>query len=582
MPPCSLRGVRYAYPGAKRPVLDGIDLTVAPATTTLISGASGSGKSTLGLCMAGLLAPPAAGRLEGEIRLFGIAVERSDPYPFAGRVGLVFQDPDAQLFHVDVEREVSFGCLNLGCSPEETSRRVDTALADLDAGHLRHRPIRELSGGERQRVALAAVLAMDPELLILDEPTSTLDGAAIPGLLGALGRLRRQRPGMAMLLIEHNLDQVLDCVDRVLVIRDGRIDSDGTPEQVYTLANRSRFLQEGIWYPRALDAAAALADRQGGAEGTGSPRLEPLALEPVTLEIDALGARLRQSGFRLGPPTAAVAPRVEQPPLLALRAVDFAYGARPPVLESFDLAVYAGQVLGLLGPNGSGKSTIGKLLAGLLRPARGSLVLCGEALSGRRVAKVLSHAGYIPQSANESFLKSSVEAELRDVLAATAGSAQDEPRLEGVRRRYGLKPLLAHDPLDLSQGQKRRLCLALQDLHSADYLILDEPSVGLDQGGIEHLQELLMEARAAQRGIVIISHDLRLLVHLVDRVVLLIGGRSAFDGSLQTLLSRPDLVREPKLVEPAETHLSRLLTTPGKPCVPALSFGELAARLTRE
>ena len=194
-PLCRLRAVRFAYPGSDHRVLDGVDLEIWAGETVLLTGASGCGKSTLALCLAGMIPTIIPGAFDGEAQILGTNLDGSS-YPFVGRIGVVFQDPDTQIFQLDVWNEVVSGCRNMNLSPQEIERRCRAALASLHSLDLADRRIAELSGGQRQRVTIASILAMDPDLIILDEPTSALDGSIIVELVAMLAELRACRPTM--------------------------------------------------------------------------------------------------------------------------------------------------------------------------------------------------------------------------------------------------------------------------------------------------------------------------------------------------------------------------------------------------
>ncbi len=310
-PAIQVAGLDVRYPTAD--ALKGLDLSIAPGAFVLIGGPSGSGKSTLARALLGLLGDdgqPAAPRVEGRITVAGLSPERHSVEELARHAGLVFQNPVTQLFNGTVEEEVGFGPRNLGLAEDEVARRVDYGLDAVGAAHLRARSVRHLSGGEQQRVAIAANLAMQPSILILDEPTANLDGEGTASVVRALARLRWTL-GITVVVIEHRLWPFVDQAERLIWLEDGRLMADGLPEEVL-------------------------------------PRVEAAPLE--------------------GSP----GPRGSTP-MVSLRDVTVGYNGRP-VLRDCSMTLREGELGALVGPNGSGKSTLARALAGLLRPWQGRVV----------------------------------------------------------------------------------------------------------------------------------------------------------------------------------------------------------------
>jgi energy-coupling factor transporter ATP-binding protein EcfA2 len=442
-----------------------------------VVGPSGSGKSTLALALAGLVPREFAGDWQGELLIEGADTRSTPPEELAARVGIVFQDPESQLVMEHVEDDVAFGLENRGWPRDAMLGRVPEALAAMGLGGLeRRRPVR-LSGGQQQRLALAGVLAPEPSILVLDEPTANLDPSGAAAFLARLAALRAERR-VTIVLIEHRVDLAWPLADRILALGpDGRPIAHGAPDEVL-----DRF-------------GPSLA-----AAGIGLP-----------------------SGVEGGPPT-----RVPEPPrtaggreVLAAAGVSFAYGPLS-VLEEVDLTVRAGERVALRGPNGSGKSTLARLLVGLLRPATGRISLLGDEPTRLRPVELAHRAGFVFQDPELQFIGGTVADEVR------AGLRPGE--LDGVEplmRSLGL-PLESfgdRSPYTLSGGEQRRLSLAIALVRQPGVLILDEPTFGQDRRGVEALLAIL-EARAGEgTAIVAVTHDERFAAAFADRMLLLEGGR---------------------------------------------------------
>jgi energy-coupling factor transport system ATP-binding protein len=312
----SVERLSFAYPQAE-PALREVSLTIEPGEAVLVLGPSGSGKSSLLRALAGLVPHFHGGRFAGRVEVLGLDTRRTRPAELAGAVATLFQDPEDQVVMARVEHEVAFGLENLGVPPREIGVRVRAALDAIGADALAARPTYELSSGELQRVCVAAALALEPRLLLLDEPTSQLDPEGALALVALA-----LESGAAVVVTEHRPEPLLDAVDRVLFLEDGRILLDAEPSRARTWLAAER----------------------------------PAWVEPATAP-------------------AAAAPR---DPVVALESVSFAYGERP-ALDRVDLELRRGEIVALTGPNGSGKTTLAKIAAGLLEPSAGAVRRFGRA-----------------------------------------------------------------------------------------------------------------------------------------------------------------------------------------------------------
>lgn len=470
-------------------VLNDVTLKVEQGEFVLISGPSGCGKTTLALCLAGLIPQAVPASLSGRVTVEKLDTQVHPLSVLARNVGLVFQNPATQLFNATVEEEVAFAPRNLNLPGEDIEARVRQALAATGVEHLRRRSVRDLSGGEQQRVTIAAVLAMHPRVLILDEPTSNLDWHGVEQLTSALARLHQEH-GLTVILIEHRLAAVAPLATRMVLMDAGHIVTDGSPAAV--LADRAQLKALGLRYPW-LD---------------GGRRVEPGDL-----------AKLPARGE----------------PLVALRQVMASYG-RQPVFSGLNLALYPGQFIALVGDNGVGKSTIARLLAGILRPQRGR-VEWHPALrrlpSGRRT-------GLLFQNSLHQLVCDRVEDEVA-FGPANYGLADD---LSPLLAAADLTALRCRRPQALSAGQQQRTALAATLALRPWLLILDEPTMGQDWDHLSRLMDYLIHLYHSGQTILLITHDDRLICRYAQRIVRLADGRVVADGMLPApvpLSPRPDI-----------------------------------------
>jgi len=469
-------GVRYGSLEALR----ALTLKIEEGQFVLVTGPSGCGKSTLALALCGLIPQANPAVLQGSVRVFGQDTREHPVHALARQVGIVFQNPSAQLFHGLVEEEVAFAPRNLGLPEEQVGERVAFALESVGIRHLLGRQTQSLSAGEKQRLAIASALSLKPRLLVLDEPTANLDWLGVELLAACLRRLNRER-GLTIVVIEHRLSAFRPLSDRVLILREGRLAADGAPEEVF--AGRERMVELGLRFPR-LDASARL------------PRFLPGGIHP---------------------------PAHGCPPLLTLQGICAGYRHRR-VLHEVSFALYPGEFAALVGDNGAGKSTLAQVLAGMLRPQKGK-VRWHRALKklplGRRV-------GFLFQNASCQLLMDTVAEE---VSFAPKNLGLPVERLSRLAlSSTGLTAFGGRSPACLSLGEQQRTALAAVLAAAPRLLILDEPTIGQDWAHLQRLMEYLRRLTRGGVSVLLITHDDKLVCRFAERIICLQEGRLAADG----------------------------------------------------
>lgn len=512
------RAVSVRYAGAARDAVGPVSFAVARGERVLLLGPSGSGKSSLLLALTGLIPHAVPGSVAGERRIGGEDADARRPSDWAAQVAFLFQAPDRNLCGMRVEEEIAFALEQRGTPEPEIRARVAAALeaVRLDPA-LAARRVTALSGGEKQRLALAAALAQDAPLLLVDEPTAHLDDAAAAAVRAALVGLG---PGRSALIVDHRLDGLLPAIDRVVVLGpDGRPRAEGPPRRLFREA-RTELQALGVWTPALADLDAALGE--AGLAPEALPLSGDEAVEALRrLEPDQRGRAAKIVGRWL----AARAPRPREPGAVLAR-LDRAACAAPNgrrVLSDVSLALRAGEIAAVLGPNGAGKSTLAVALAGLTPLAAG--------------AREGAPGGMVFQTPEHAFITGSVADELR------ASLPKDAPRdaVDALLADWRLDGLAARHPLDLSEGQKRRLALAvIAAAPRWPLIVLDEPTAGLDAAGAADLEARLDALAAAGRAVVIITHDADLARRLADRIIA-VGGGGAVDLGDAAQLDDPEI-----------------------------------------
>ena len=475
MPVITLDAVSYHYPEADRPALSDITAAVDPGEVILLRGPSGSGKSTLLRCLNGLVPHSTGGQFRGRVVVCGLDTRDHPPRQLATHIGFVFQHPDAQFVLEDVEAELAFGLENLGLSRPLMRKRVEEVIDQVGINPLRRRRIETLSGGERQRVAIAAALAMHPDALVLDEPTSQLDPQAAEDVLQVVLRLVAEL-GMTTVIAEHRVERIAPFVDRIWTLDTGVL-RDQPPRVA---------LAEGGARPPVVD----LALRAGWTP-------IPLGLRDARIHAERLPA------VRSNP----VPADGNGPIICRVEGLHHRYETSPAV-QGVSLTLRRGQVVALMGRNGSGKTTLLKLIAGAVRPQRGTVT--NEGL-----------AAYVPQDADSLLFAASVDEELR------GQSAEVVAPFAAWLHRY---------PRDLSSGERQQLAIALMGAR-AELLLLDEPTRGLDPQ-VKHALSTYLRTRAgAGAAILVATHDVEWAARTADRILLMADGEIYADGSPASVLS---------------------------------------------
>ena len=503
----AIHDLTFFYPGQAVPALDRLDLTVRSGEFWVLCGPSGCGKSTLLRQLKTVLAPH--GHRLGEIRFEGVPLDELDQREQAARIGFVLQSPENQLVTDKVWHELAFGLESLGYDTPTIRRRVAEMASFFGIQTWFYKNVAELSGGQKQLLNLASVMAMQPSVLILDEPTSQLDPIAAADFLATLGKINREL-GTTILLTEHRLEEAFPLAGRVAVLDRGRLLCTGTPSQVgAALKDAGHAMFQAMPAPMRIWAAV----------GDSSPC-------PVTVREgrDWLGR------FAAAHPLGALPEeqRHAYPPEAAItaRGLWFKYEKDlPDVVKGLSLTVRRGEFLALLGGNGTGKTTSLKLLSGLLQPCRGELETVGR-------------LGVLPQNPQALFVKKTVREDLFELLKGRPlPRAAQEAQVARVVTLCRLEELLDRHPYDLSGGEQQRAALAKILLLEPDVLLLDEPTKGLDAGFKQTLAEILQ--RLLRRGVAVlmVSHDIEFCARYAHRCALFFDGTIVTEGPPRAFFS---------------------------------------------
>lgn len=512
-----LHDFTFTYNGTAQPALQNVALTIEDGEFILITGASGGGKSTLCRCFNGLVPHFYGGTISGRAEVQGMDILTTPPKELATKVGMVFQDPENQLVTTDVEREIAFGLENLGFPVNLIARRIEEALDTAGIANLRTRKHHELSGGEKQKVVIASVLALHPEVLVLDEPTSELDPQSAEEVLRLLERLNDEL-GITVILIEHRLDRVVHLVDRVLVMNEGSIQTNGRPREVMNIGD----LGSGI--PPVIRLMQRLR-----AKGLKLSKL-PLTVKEARLELQKVLRNINRSELSDD--------RLDIKPILKVDKLWFSYGDRA-ALRDIKMTINKGELTAIMGRNASGKTTLVKHLNGLLKPSKGRVIIDGIDTRQCSVAELSRQVGYVFQNPNDHLFADTVEEEVAFSLRNQGlEEVQINKPVEQILNQFRLARYRQSYPRNLSGGEKQRLALASVLVTRPKIIILDEPTRGMDYALKLELIGFLTDYCKRGNSVIMVTHDVEIVAERADRVILLSEGRVVVDGSKREVLSK--------------------------------------------
>jgi energy-coupling factor transporter ATP-binding protein EcfA2 len=570
----SLKDVTFSYKGSKRQALRGVSLDVKEGECVAILGPTGAGKSTLACVINGTVPRFIEGKLTGDVVVDGQIPNNVGTAQMASRVGLVFGDPDTQLFGMTVEEDVAFGPANLGFDYETIMERITRAIEDMRLQGLEQRAPHRLSGGQKQATAIAGVYAMLPKIMVLDEPTSMLDPEGKARVFSIIRDLNKSF-GMTIILIEQEVDDILELADRVFVMKSGEFVLGGTPEEVFAAVDELK--EVGIRVPSIVEfgnligsdktpfsVEEAVSTVKSGAWRNAQDQGKPGLSRDSHASADAMPSEGRDREVSVSSESTQ-----DTAPILEAVDLEFRYPLGVKALDGASLEVYPGEFVAIVGQNGAGKTTLTRHFNGLLRPSAGDIRLFGKSVLDEPTASLCATVGYVFQNPDEQLFCDTVEDELR---FGPMNIGMDKDRMEESVRDIlldiGLDKYRQVWPRYLTKGERQRLALASVVAMEPEILIVDEPTTGLDW--LESLQILdYLERLRKEKGktILIITHDMNIVSLYAKRVVVMANGRVVGEGTPREVFSQPKLMelaylRRPQIADLSDTLWGEVLLTP--------------------
>jgi energy-coupling factor transport system ATP-binding protein len=529
----------FRYPRGTRPAIRGIDVKLRRHDFVAVVGPAGAGKTTLCYCLAGAIPHFVRGAYLGCVTVGGQDLARLRLPEIAPLVGFVQQRPENQLFNLTVEEDVAFGPENLCLDSREIQDQMDESLAFVGMQGFARRAPDTLSGGEAQRAVLGSILAMGPDLLVLDQPAAELDPLGRAQVYANLCRLN-QESGKTIVLVEDRLEDVLPFLTRVLLMLDGQVVKDAPPDAFFAHAALSSY---GIRVPDSESLRHPQLRRPS--EGDRGPNA---ARSEASLRGTSNHASVSEEDVHEPSGTYVVETRD--------------LGFRYPTVDSWalngvSLGFRRGEFAAIIGGNGAGKTTLAKQLAGLLKPSKGRVLVDGRDISRASAANVSSTVGYLFQDPDYQLFCNSVF----DEAGFSLRIKKMPPRLiaelvDATLQRLGLFSVREHHPYTLSRSQRQRLALASILVRDPTVLVVDEPSTGLDYRGTIEMMELLAEFPGKGRAVIMITHDMEMILRYTQRSVVMSGGRVELDTATKELFWHSETLARASIRLPASYRQS--------------------------
>lgn len=574
-----VKDVTFTYSGAQRHALERVSLAVAEGEFVGVIGPSGAGKSTLAGVMSGAVPHHFTGELYGACLVDGKDTCEVTLTDVSRLVGSVLQDIDAQFVASNVRDELLFGLENFGVTRDEIPARMQQALETVGIEDLCDREIATLSGGQKQKVAIAAILALRPRVLVLDEPTAALDPASSTLVFETLREVNRSA-GITVVVIEQKVALLSEYCSRVVVFEQGKLIFDDTPRKVFSHGERLREI--GVDSPRVARVSNSLA-----AAGLCEPGGPALSVD----EVAALVARIVGEGVRGavvegacavpvvpsspcdssidGDFVAAASARTGEP-VARFEGVGYSYPGGGASVRALDFEVFPGEIVGIVGQNGAGKTTFTKLLNGLLKPAEGNVVVAG--LNTREVptSRIARHVSTLFQNPDRQICKDTVLDEVAFGLLLQGVSLDEaSARAKATCERFGLP--LDEAPFSLSRGQRQMVALASVVVGEPQIIVLDEPTSGLDYRECMTVMETVRDMAAAGSAVVMVCHDMEVVSDFADRLVVMANGEILGRGTCADVFANDGLMQSAFVEPPQAIALAKRLAAEVSPAFAGLS-----------
>jgi len=544
-PVVSIRDLQYRYRGQKGFALEGINLTLDPGEFMMLMGPSEAGKSTLAATINGLIPHFYMGKLGGEVVVMGRNTKDYSVAKMAELVGMVFQDFEAQLFSTNVELEVAFGPENFAVPREEIKNRIDENLNYVGLEGVRNRPPSTLSGGQKQKLAIASVLALKPQVLVMDEPTTDLDPISKMGVFEITHRLCK-RNDLTLLMVEHETEEAL-FADRIALIKEGHLIKIGPTREILSdvdLLESLGVMPLGI--PRFFKAV-------------GVPEL-PLSLDEGVQTFKSLSMQINKNAYEAMVMEEKAALEEHNIPLIQCQNLSHTYKGEVKALKEINMEIFRGEMVAIIGQNGSGKTTLAKHFNGLLLPTEGEIFVNGKPTRDQGIFNLGKSVGYVFQNPDHQIFSEKVFDEVA-FSPRIRNFSEDEinQRVSEALAAVGLEGQEEEDPFTLTKSGRQRVAVASILASNPDVLILDEPTTGLDYSEQRSMMNMVRRLNENGSTIIFITHHMWVVAEYAKRAFVMKEGDIILEGTTREVFSQGDALRDAFLRPPHFVEFSHRL-----------------------
>ncbi|MBN2393834.1 MAG: ATP-binding cassette domain-containing protein [Anaerolineae bacterium] len=570
VPLVTLDNVSYIYPHTEKPALHDVTLDIGKGEFLGLIGPTGAGKTTLCLSLSGIVPQFYGGCFFGHITVAGMDTLGHPVSHLARHVGSVFEDPETQLTATSVENEIAFALENLSVPREEILARIPRALEAARLEGIAKKHPRELSGGQKQRLAIAAALAVQPDILVLDEPTSQLDPMGAQEVFATVRELNKTL-GITVVMAGHAAEELAEYADRLALLVDGKLVAVGPPDDLYAQVDRL----EG-YHVRPPQVAQTFAHiRQVGVTVPAIP-------VHLTEGIAALKAAAQSYPIQ-APPISPTKTAKQGTPLLSARNLTYVYGDGTVALRDVSFDVHTGEYLLIVGQNGAGKSTLAKHFLCLLLPTSGAVLVDGTDTRDLTTSALARRIGYVAQNPDNQIFNTTVEAEVAFALKNLAYPAEEvKVRTEESLAAMGLLEHRSAHPLVLPKGDRARVVIAAILAMRPDIVIFDEPTTGQDYRGARAILDISKQLHAAGKTVIVITHHLYLMPEYAERVVVMGKGTLLLNAPIREVYHAVDVLASTYIIPPQVVLLARALAEEQQVDFPLLTPEEVAACFAKD
>lgn len=549
-----IQELTFKYAGAKKNALDKISLEIEKGGFVGIIGESGAGKTTLCNCINGLIPHHYTGDFYGSVKVDGTDTFEIDAGKLALKVGSVFQDIESQITGYFVEDEILFGLENFGIPADEIESRITSSLDTLGIGELRHKEISSLSGGQKQKVLIAAILALEPDILVLDEPTGELDPASSVQIFEMLKKLNEEK-GITIVVAEQKIMLLCEFVKKLIVLEHGTCVHYG--EIRSTLTHQREMEEAGINCPRVLTLTGKMV-----AEGLAPKGMKPedricLNAEEAAEFVKKVTGLSFLTEFASQTSQGLTRQSASENVVLEFSNVGFSYNETANV-HDLNVKVHKGDFISIIGSNGAGKSTFSKLTNGLLKPSVGNVLVLGENTKKQKVSALAKHIGFLFQNPDRQICCATVREEIAFSLRNN-GIAEDEIKARVTKTLEEFNFDGDTEPFNMSRGQRQRLCLACLIALNPEILILDEPTTGLDYRECMEVLSRIRELNENGTTVIMVCHDMEVVLDFAKTIIVMNRGEILGQGETRAILSNKALLQRARLLPPQIAQVAMLL-----------------------